>query len=428
MFQNFLYFTYFCGLIENEVNLQGIYQTHILSNGLKIIHQQVDGKAAYCGLIINAGSRDEREDEAGIAHFIEHVIFKGTEKRKAYHILSRMEDVGGELNAYTTKEDTCIYASFLPKDYERALELFADIVFDSTFPEREIEKEKEVVIDEINSYKDSPGELIFDDFEELVYKGELIGRNILGKEENVRNLRREQILDFIRRNYKPQRMVISSVGNIDFSKLVHWVEKYFGGIAGDDTPIYRVKPTLYEPQFREIVKGTFQNHCIIGNIAYDYRDDKRLVLSMLVDLLGGSGMNSRLNLNIRERHGLAYNVEAAYTPYSDTGLFTVYFGCDAADLEKCRKLCEREMENLYTHALGHGQLRKIKVQTIGQLTLSAENYENTMLSIGKSFLVYDRVDSIEDICAKVEEVDVISLQKVAAEIFDIRKQSVLIYK
>lgn len=201
-----------------------MYQTYILSNGLKIIHQQVDGKAAYCGLIINAGSRDEREDEAGIAHFIEHVIFKGTEKRKAYHILSRMEDVGGELNAYTTKEDTCIYASFLPKDYERALELFADIIFDSVFPEKEIEKEKEVVIDEINSYKDSPGELIFDDFEELVYKGELIGRNILGSEENVRNLRRKQILDFVRRNYRPQRMVISSVGNIDFSKLVRWVE------------------------------------------------------------------------------------------------------------------------------------------------------------------------------------------------------------
>lgn len=399
-----------------------------MSNGLKIIHQQVDGKAAYCGLIINAGSRDEREDEAGIAHFIEHVIFKGTEKRKAYHILSRMEDVGGELNAYTTKEDTCIYASFLPKDYERALELFADIIFDSVFPEKEIEKEKEVVIDEINSYKDSPGELIFDDFEELVYKGELIGRNILGSEENVRNLRREQILDFVRRNYRPQRMVISSVGNIDFSKLVRWVEKYFGGISGDDSSVCRVKPMLYVPQFREIDKGTFQNHCIIGNIAYDYRDDKRLALSMLVDLLGGSGMNSRLNLNIREKHGLAYNIEAAYTPYSDTGLFTVYFGCDADDLEKCRKLCEREMEHLYTHALGHGQLRKIKIQTIGQLTLSAENYENTMLSIGKSFLVYDRVDSIEEICTKVEEVDVSTLQEVAAEIFAIEKQSVLIYK
>lgn len=405
-----------------------MYQTYILKNGLKIIHQRVAGMAAYCGLIIHAGSRDEQEEEAGIAHFIEHVIFKGTEKRKAYHILSRLEDVGGELNAYTTKEDTCIYASFLPKDYERTLELFADIVFDSVFPEKEIEKEKEVVIDEINSYKDSPGELIFDDFEELIYRGEPIGRNILGTEENVRNLSRRQIMDFVRRNYQPQRMVISSVGDVDFDRLVRLIEKYFGGITGDGSFIRRIRPGIYVPQRREVEKGTFQNHCIIGNVAYDYRDDKRLALSMLVDLLGGSGMNSRLNLNIREKHGLAYNVEAAYTPYSDTGIFTVYFGCDAADLEKCRKLCEREMKSLYELPLRQGQLRKIKLQTVGQLTLSAENYENTMLSIGKSFLVYDKVDSIGYLCSKIEEMDALTLQQVAAEIFDVEKQSVLVYK
>ncbi len=405
-----------------------MYQTHILKNGLKLIHQHVPNKAAYCGLIINAGSRDERENEVGIAHFIEHVIFKGTEKRKAYHILSRLEDVGGELNAYTTKEDTCIYASFLPKDYERALELFADIVFDSVFPEKEIEKEKEVVIDEINSYKDSPGELIFDDFEELVYRGEPIGRNILGDEQRVRSFTREQICGFVRRNYKPQRMVISSVGDISFEKFVRLAEKYFGGIAGDLTQAERIKPALYVPQFKEIQKGTFQNHCIIGNVAYDYREEKRLPLSLLVDLLGGSGMNSRLNLNIREKHGLAYNIEASYTPYSDTGIFTVYFGCDAEDLEKCVKLCKREMELLYLEPLRNGQLRKAKNQTIGQLTLSAENYENTMLSIGKSFLVYDRVDSIESICERIEAIDAALLQEVAGEIFDVSRQSVLIYK
>ena len=385
-------------------------------------------KAAYCGLIINAGSRDEREDEVGIAHFIEHVIFKGTTKRKAYHILSRMEDVGGELNAYTTKEDTCIYASFLPKDYERALELFADIVFDSVFPEKEIEKEKEVVIDEINSYKDSPGELIFDDFEELVYKGEPIGRNILGNEESVRNLTREQIFNFVHRNYVPQRMVISSVGDIDFSKLIRFVEKYFGGLSGETVPFGRHCPEIYIPQQKEVVKGTFQNYCILGNIAYDYREEKRLLLSVLVDILGGSGMNSRLNLNLREKHGLVYNIEASYTPYSDTGIFTVYFGCDAADLEKCLKLCRREMEMLYSEPLGLVQLRKAKTQAIGQLTLSAENYENTMLSIGKSFLVYDKVESIECLCKKIEEIDAGSLQQVAAEILDTGRQSVLVYK
>lgn len=363
-----------------------------------------------------------------MAHFIEHVIFKGTARRKAYHILSRMEDVGGELNAYTTKEDTCIYASFLSKDYARAIELFSDIVFNSVFPEREMEKEKEVVIDEINSYKDTPSELIFDDFEELVYRGESIGRNILGSEEHVRQLRREQILDFVRRNYVPKRMVVSSVGDIDFAKLVRLVERYFGGVTGGDAPVARIKPALYQPRFAEVNRDTFQSHCIIGNVAYDYRNEKRLALSMLVELLGGSGMNSRLNLHIREKYGLAYDVEAAFTPYSDTGLFTVYFGCDADDTLRCRHLCEREMKRLCDNTLRPGQIRKMKVQTEGQLTLSAENYENTMLSIGKSFLVYDRVDTIEEICARVEEVDAALLRQVAEEVFDIGRQSVLVYK
>lgn len=405
-----------------------MYQTYILKNGLKVIHEDAPTKGAYCGLIINAGSRDEWPEETGIAHFIEHVIFKGTGKRKAYHILSRLEDVGGELNAYTTKEDTCLYASFLPRDYERALELFADIVFNSVFPEKEIEKEKEVVIDEINSYKDSPGELIFDDFEELVYKDEPIGRNILGTEEAVRRFDRNQILAFVNRNYRPQRMVISSVGNIRFEKLVRIVEKYFGGIPGDISQAERKKPALYVPQQKVIARGTYQHHCIIGNVAYDYRDERRLPLSLLVDVLGGSGMNSRLNLNIREKYGLAYNIEAAYTPYSDTGLFTVYFGCDAVDLEKCLKLCRREMEGLYQEPMGEVQLRKAKTQVIGQLTLSADNHENTMLSIGKSFLIYDKVDSIENLCQKVREIDALALQRIAAEIFDAGEQSVLIYK
>lgn len=426
----FIFFYFYLLLWANRSTgrIESMYQTHILKNGLKIIHQYVPNKAAYCGLIINVGSRDEQEEEVGIAHFIEHVIFKGTGKRKAYHILSRLEDVGGELNAYTTKEDTCIYASFLPKDYERTLELFADIVFDSVFPEKEIEKEKEVVIDEINSYKDSPGELIFDDFEEFIYRGEPIGRNILGKEEKVRQFTREQILKFVRRHYKPQRMVISSVGDISFEKLLRLIEKYFGHIEGDESRAVRVRPGLYVPSCKEIVKDTFQNHCIIGNIAYDYKEEKRLPLSLLVDLLGGSGMNSRLNLNIREKHGLAYNIEAAYTPYSDTGIFTVYFGCDAEDLEKCLKLCKREMEMLYNEPLRNGQLRKTKTQTIGQLLLSAENYENTMLSIGKSFLAYEKVDTIEAICEKIEKIDALLLQEVAHEVFDVSRQSVLIYK
>lgn len=405
-----------------------MYQTHILKNGLKIIHQQVPNKAAWCGLIIGVGSRDERLEEEGIAHFIEHVIFKGTEKRKAYHILSRMEDVGGELNAYTTKEDTCIYASFLPRDYERTLELFADIVFHSVFPEKEIEKEKEVVIDEINSYKDSPGELIYDDFEELIYQGYPIGRNILGSESAVKELKRTDILDFVKRNYQPDRMVISSIGDIPFERLVRLIERYFGDIQGNTTPLVRLRPDVYVPQTRVIQMDTYQNHCLIGNIAYDYTQDNRLALSLLINILGGIGMNSRLNLNIREKYGLAYNVEASYTPYSDTGVFSVYFGCDAEDLEKCMKLCHKEMASLCENPLGLLQLRKAKNQMIGQMTLSSENYENMMLSIGKSFLVYGKVDELESVSTEINEIGPELLLQVAREIFAKDKQTLLIYK
>ncbi len=405
-----------------------MYQTYILKNGLKVIHQQIAGKAAWCGLIIGVGSRDEQPCEEGVAHFIEHVIFKGTEKRKAYHILSRIEDVGGELNAYTTKEDTCIYASFLPTDYERVLELFADIVFNSIFPEKEIEKEKEVVLDEINSYKDSPSELIFDDFEELIYGGYPIGRNILGSEKAVRMLNRESILRFVKRNYSPSRMVISSIGDFPFEKLVKLIERYFGDIEGDVNPLVRLKPEIYQPQMRVIEKDTYQNHCVIGNVAYDYMQDNRLALSLLVNMLGGTGMNSRLNLNIREKFGLAYNVEAAYTPYSDTGVFTVYYGCDAEDQERCLRLVRKEMDMFCDKQLGVMQLCKAKRQMIGQITLSSENYENMMLSIGKSFLIYGKVDELEDICTEVNSLTPDLLLQVAKEIFAADKQSVLVYK
>ncbi len=405
-----------------------MYQTHILANGLKIIHQQVSGKAAWCGLIIGVGSRDEDPEEEGIAHFIEHVIFKGTEKRKAFHILSRMEDVGGELNAYTTKEDTCIYASFLAKDYGRTLELFSDIVFHSIFPEKEIEKEKEVVIDEINSYKDSPSELIFDDFEELIYQGYPIGRNILGSEQAVKELNREKIIRFVRRNYLPERMVISSVGDISFERLIRLIEKYFAGFSSVHVPLERKRPEIYLPQQKVVEMDTYQNHCIIGNIAYDYTEEKRVALSLLVNILGGTGMNSRLNLNIRERYGLAYNIEAAYTPYSDTGVFTVYFGCDAGDLEKCLRLCRKEMAALGEELLGFNQLRKAKNQMIGQIMLASENYENMMLSSGKSFLIYDKVDEWETVCSEIREITPELLQQVAREVFALEKQSVLIYR
>lgn len=405
-----------------------MYQTYVFENGLRLIHHHIPNKAAYCGLLINVGSRDERKGESGIAHFIEHVIFKGTEKRKAYHILSRMEDVGGELNAYTTKEDTCIYATFMSAHYERALELFSDIIFHSVFPEKELEKEKDVVLDEINSYRDTPSELIFDEFEEMIFEGYPIGRNILGDEEAVRQIDRERILAFIRRNYHPERMVISSVGDIAFEKLVRLVERYFSQYPRGGGRLRRIRPANYLPRIHTVEKDTYQSHCIIGNIAYDYTQENRLVLSLLVNLLGGNGMNSRLNLNIRERYGLAYNIEASYTPYSDTGTCLIYFGCEKESAAWCLELCKRELRSLYEDNLGPLQLKRAKTQMIGQLTIASENYENLMLSNGKSFLVFDRVDDLDEVYAQINAITPEMVRKVAGEIFAVEKQSVLLYK
>ena len=404
------------------------YNTFTLPNGLRIIHAPNQSNVAYCGFAVDAGTRDENEQEQGMAHFVEHLIFKGTQKRHAWHILNRMENVGGDLNAYTNKEETVIYSAFLVEHFSRAAELLADIVFHSTFPQHEIDKEVEVIIDEIQSYEDSPSELIFDDFEELIYTGYPIGRNILGDEASVERISRDMVLDFVKRNYFPNRMVISSVGDIPFEKLVRLVEKYFSPYEVGSPLRTRIKPEIYTPRFVEMDKDTHQSHCIIGNVAYDYTEDNRLALSLLMNLLGGTGMNSRLNLNIREKYGLAYNIEASYTPYSDTGVSMIYFGCDPENAEWCLNLCKKEMRALYEEKLGPLQLKRAKAQMVGQLAISSENYENLMLSIGKSFLIYDKVDSLEDIYTQIEEITPELLIRVAKEIFDVDKQSVLLYK
>ncbi|PKQ60832.1 peptidase M16 [Labilibaculum filiforme] len=405
-----------------------IFETHTLSNGIRLIHHAVNANVAHCGIILNTGSRDEKEEEWGIAHYIEHVVFKGTTKRKAYHILSRMEDVGGELNAYTTKEETCVYTTFLDKDYKRALELISDITFNSVFPEKELEKEKEVILDEINSYKDSPSELIFDDFEELIFKDDPIGRNILGTPKHIKKFKRNDILNFIKNNYHTDQIVISSVGNIKFNKLVKMVEKFFGSIPESIRTTERKKPNSYEARTQTMIKKTYQRHCVMGNIAYDLNDEKRIPLSLLTNILGGPGMNSRLNLSLRERHGLAYNIEANYTPYADTGVFSIYFGTDKGNLDKCLSLINKEMELLCTKKLGPGQLTRAKNQMIGQIAISSENNENLMLSIGKSFLLYNRIDSLEELYQKVESITAEELLEVANEILNKDLLSTLMYK
>ena len=404
------------------------FLTHTLKNGIRLIHQQTDSPVAHLGVLINTGSRDEAEEEHGLAHFIEHSVFKGTKKRRAYHVLSRIEDVGGELNAYTTKEETTLYSTFLNQDYERAAELLSDILFNSVYPPKEINREKEVIAEEINSYKDTPSELIFDEFEELVFDGHPIARNILGTSKNINKFNRESILRFIENNYHTDQMVISSVGEMKFEKLIKLVERYFGS-AETKLRINSRKPfENYIPGNRIETKDTFQTHCVLGNIAYDVMHPKRIMMVLLNNIIGGPAMNSRLNLALRERRGMAYNIESGYTAYTDTGLFNVYFGTDKENFEKALMLINKEFKMLRDTKLGEVQLSKAKKQLLGQIAISTESYDDLMLAIGKSYLLYNQVDPLTEVIRKIEAITANDLLEVANEILDEKRISMLIYR
>jgi predicted Zn-dependent peptidase len=400
---------------------------HTLSNGIRLVHHRIPGLVAHCGIIINVGSRDEKNHEHGIAHFIEHMLFKGTRKRKTYHVLSRLEDVGGELNAYTTKEETAIHASFLKDDYERAMELISDITFNSVFPEKEIEKEKDVVLEEINSYRDNPSELIFDDFEELIFSNQPIGRNILGSPESVKSYSQDLIFNFISNNYNTNEMVFCSVGNIPDEKILKLFYSYFGKIVTNKKGPRSNNNWIYKPSSLTKKMDTFQNHCIIGNLAYDLKDDRRMRMFLLNNILGGQGLNSRLNLSLREKNGLAYNVESSFNPYSDTGIFSIYFGTDTQYLDKSIAIVMEELRKLRTSKLGAIQLSKAKKQIKGYLTRGYENHESLMLSLGKSLLVFNKIDTIEYLCKKIDDISATQLQETAIDVFEPTKLSTLIY-
>ncbi len=403
------------------------YQYTKLKNNIRIVHHETNGSVAHCGVVINAGSRDELPDENGLAHFIEHIIFKGTKNRKAYHILSRLENVGGDLNAYTAKEETFIYASFINQHYERSLELFSDILFNSTFPEKEIQKEKDVVLDEINSYKDSPSELIFDEFEEVLFKGHPIGGSILGSPEAVKGFNKEVIVRFIQRNYLTDSFVIASVGNIRLEKLVALAERYFGNIPSVSSEGQRKIFQTYLPENKTELKSNFQVHCVLGNLAYSLKDEKRTAMALLNNILGGPGMNSRLNLSIRERYGYCYNIESHFQPYSDTGYFNIYLGTDNGYLEKSIQLIYKELKSLREKPLGTLQLHRAKQQIIGQLAISLESRLNEMISIGKSHLFFDEVDTFDAIQKKIDRITASGLREVANEIFRPEQFSMLTY-
>ena len=404
------------------------FLTYTLPNGIRLIHKPTDSPVGHLGILINTGSRDEDPDEHGLAHFIEHSVFKGTKKRKAFHVLSRIEDVGGELNAYTTKEETILYSTFLVEFYERAAELLSDILFNSVYPEKELKREKEVVIEEINSYKDSPAELIFDDFEELVYDGHPIARNILGTPECIARFDRDSIIRFTANNYHTDQMVISSVGKINFEQLKKYIQRYFGFAETRTRLNGRKRFENYSPNKRILQKDTFQAHCILGNVALEIMHPKRIAMVLLNNIIGGQAMNSRLNLALRERKGMAYNIESGYTAYSDTGLFSVYFGTEYENLEKAINIVLKEFKLLREKNLGSLQLSKAQKQLMGQIAISSENYEDLMLAIGKSYLVFNKVDTIQTILKKIEKVTPSDLMEVANQVLDEKRMSLLIYK
>lgn len=403
------------------------YHTHTLSNGLRIIHAPNQSAVAYCGFAIDAGTRDEAENEQGMAHFVEHLIFKGTQKRHAWHILNRMEHVGGDLNAYTNKEETVVYSAFLAEHFPRAVELLADIVFHSTFPQPEIDKEVEVIIDEIQSYEDSPCELIFDDFEELIFPNHPLGRNILGNPDLLHQFKSEDALRFTNRYYQPNNMIFFVQGNIDFKRVIRLVEKATADLSSNTSTFERKCPELYIPQTLTLHRDTHQAHVMIGSRGYDAHNEKRTALYLLNNILGGPGMNSRLNVSLRERSGLVYNVEANLTSYTDTGVFCIYFGTEHKDVERCIRLVKKELKKLCDKPLSPIQLAAAKKQIIGQIGVARDHAENTALSMAKTFLHYHKMDNPQDIFQRIEALTAKELWEVSNEMFAEENLSSLIY-
>lgn len=403
------------------------YLTHTLSNGLRIVHKPIESNVSYCGFIVNAGTRDEAPDQYGMAHFVEHMLFKGTDKRRAYHIINRMENVGGELNAFTNKEETVVYSVFLEQHFSRAIELLSDITFHSNFPQSEIEKEVEVIIDEIHSYEDSPSELIFDEFENLVFDQSQIGHNILGSAELLQNFDGQMAKAFVNKFYNPSNMVFFSLGRTDFKKIVYYADKYLSAIPDIKSDIQRIKPVDISSVNKREDKDTSQAHVLIGGRSYSLCDPNRRVLNLLNNLLGGPGMNSRLNISLREKKGYVYNVDSSITSYTDTGITSIYFGCDKKNVDKCISLVHKELNRLRKEKLTSSQLSTAKKQLIGQIGVMGDNHENLALALGKNFLHHNHFNTLAETAQKIEAVTAEQILAVSNEIFDERSLFTLIY-
>lgn len=390
---------------------------HTLPNGIRCVLKTVRSEVCYCSMTIGAGSRDEQAGERGVAHLLEHTLFKGTKRRKAWQVNCRLENLGGEINAFTTKEETVVHATVLRRDFAKAVELIDDIIFHSTFPSAEVEKEKEVIVDEINMYKDSPEERIYDEFEDLLFAGSELGHNILGSKRDLARLTSEKIGHFVERNYTTDRMVFAAIGNISPKRFVAAVERHFGVEQATKRSVERVKPTEVEQFNREVSHPSHhQVRSIMGCRAYSLDNDKRLALILMTNLLGGPSAASRLNVALRERNALTYCVEALYTPLSDCGMFSIYFSCERDKVEQCRRIIEGELQRLMNEPLTKRQLAIAKRQFMGQFAISAENSEAYMLGVGKSYLVFGGVDSTEEVLRKVEALSPENIMEVAREV------------
>ena len=446
------------------------YNTYTLDNGLRIIHLPSDSQVVYCGYQINAGTRNEEPGEEGLAHFCEHVTFKGTERRKAWHILNCLESVGGDLNAYTNKEGTVYYSAILKEHIARAVDLLSDIVFHSVYPQAEIDKEVEVICDEIESYNDSPAELIYDEFENILFKGSPLGHNILGTAEQVRAFKTEDALRFTRKLYRPDNAIFFAYGDIDFKKLVKLIQKALGecpkgrelacstDCKSAETPteerIAEETPTVETPteemeagdanhkvqsskfnvqskvagQTIVMQKNTHQAHVMIGTRAYDVNDDRRMPLYLLNNMLGGPGMNAKLNLALREHNGLVYTVESTMVSYGDTGTWSIYFGCDEHDVKRCLRLVRKELDKFMQKPLSDAQLKAAKKQIKGQIGVACDNRENFALDFGKSFLHYGWEKNVDRLYEQVDAITAAQIQAVAQELFDKDRLTTLIFK
>ena len=405
------------------------YNTHTLDNGLRIIHLPSPSQVVYCGYQIAAVTRDERSDEIGLAHFCEHMTFKGTVKRNALQIINALEGVGGELNAFTNKEDTVFYAAISKEHFAQAVDVLTDIVFHSQYPQHEIDKEVEVICDEIESYNDTPAELIYDEFENILFEGHPLGHNILGTAEQLRTYTTADALRFVRRNYRPEKTVFFAYGDVDFKRLV----KSFGRTdlpKGSETPGDQEGSNVPIPLGQSVTqeRGTHQAHVMIGTVGYAYNDPRRMPLYLLNNILGGPGMNARLNLSLRERHGLVYTVESTMVSYSDTGIWSIYFGCDHHDIRRCLRLVRRELDRIMQKPLSERQLTAAKRQLKGQIAIACDNHEQFALDFGRSYLHHGHERDLAELYRRIGAITVEDIQKVACELFPASHLTILIFK